>query len=152
MASAMDGEAPKRKGPFSVARHSRQMLTMRSMSAKAPAQTLKPGWCAFRFIGNAERKLEKPECISPDIERHRARALSFFGNSPASGKISLRYSAIASVSQILRPLWVRHGTRKDGESSRSSARVEGSSLATICSSKSRPANLQSSQPRSDQDP
>ena len=65
---------------------------------------------------------------------------------------SLRYSAIASVSQILTPSWVRQGTRNDGDSSSSSARVEGSSLAACCSSKSRPDILQSSHPRSDQEP
>ena len=44
-----------------------------------------------------------------------------------------------------------HGTRKEGDSSSSSARTEGSSLDTS-RSKSMPANLQSSQPRSDQEP
>jgi hypothetical protein len=40
------------------------------MSPRAPAQDLKPGKCALMFIGNAERRLLKPECISPQIERH----------------------------------------------------------------------------------
>ena len=65
---------------------------------------------------------------------------------------SLRYSAMASVSQTLMPSWVRRGTRKEGESSNSSARTEGSSLRLCSSSKSSPASLHSSQPRSDQEP
>ena len=59
---------------------------------------------------------------------------------------------MASVSQILMPSWVRHGTRNDGESSSNSARVEGSSLETGTSSNSIPDNLQSGQPRSDHEP
>src|SRR6266849_2198551 len=88
---------------------------MRSMSACAPDQILKPEWRALRFIGNADRKLVNPECISPQIERQRARAGCSAGSSPAFGLTSLRYSAIAKVSQILVPSCVRHGTRIDGE-------------------------------------
>src|SRR3546814_1804572 len=58
---------------------------MRSISAWAPAQILKPGKCAFRFIGRAERRLEKPECISPLIDRQWARATRSVGSSPALG-------------------------------------------------------------------
>ena len=104
------------------------------------------------FIGSAERRLLKPECISPEIERQRARSARVCGTRPASGLSSLRYSAMASVSQTLTPAWVRRGTRKEGESSSSSARTEGSSLRLCSSSKSRPANLHRSQPRSDQEP
>ena len=96
----------------------------------------------------------KEMCIRdrPETERQCARAARDFGNNPASGNISCRYSAIASVSQILMPSWVRHGTRNEGDSRSSSARVEGSSLATACSAKSSPAILHNSQPRSDQEP
>ena len=73
------------------------------------------------------------------------------GLLPAFGLTSLRYSAIASVSQILTPLWVRQGTRIDGDSSSNSAQFAGSSAATTSSTKSRPAILHSSQPRSDQE-
>ena len=59
---------------------------------------------------------------------------------------------MASVSQILTPSWVRQGTRNDGDSSSSSARVDGSSLDAMTSAKSSPAILQSSQPRSDHEP
>ena len=56
-----------------------------------------------------------------------ARCMRSAGSRSASGRISARYSAIASVSQTLTPSWRRHGTRNDGDSSKSSARVEGSS-------------------------
>src|ERR1700709_580993 len=103
-------------------------------------------------MGNAERRLEKAECISADTERQRARSARTFGGGPASGFTSFRYSAIASVSQILVPSWVRQGTRNEGESRRSSARVDGSSLAACCSSRAMPYILQSNQPRSDHEP
>src|SRR3954471_2831162 len=103
-------------------------------------------------MGSAERRFEKPECISPDTDRHLARSARDFGSSPAWGLTSLRYSAIARVSQILVPSCVRQGTRNDGDSSSNSARVEASSLAACCSSKSMPASLHSNQPRSDQEP
>src|SRR5262252_3549805 len=124
---------------------------MRSMSACAPDHTLKPSRRAFKFIGNADRKLLNPECISPLIERQRARAAQSFGNSPAFGLISLTYSAMARVSQILMPSWVKHGTRIDGESNSSSARFAGSSTGTASSAKSKLAILHNSQPRSDQE-
>jgi len=107
---------------------------------------------AGRFIGSAERKLLKPECISPEIARQRARATRSAGMSLASGFNSLTYSAMASVSQTLTPSWVRQGTRNEGDSRRSSARVDGSSLGACCSTNSRPAILQSSHPRNDQEP
>src|ERR1700678_276972 len=127
------------------------MVVIRSISAWAAAQILKPLYLALRFIGNAERMLAKPECISPEMERQWVRAAASFGRSPAWGKTSLRYSAMASVSQTLRPLWVKQGTRNDGDSSKSSARALGSSLGKTSSLKSRPAILHSNQPRSDQD-
>src|SRR5260370_771512 len=104
------------------------------------------------FIGNADRRLLKPECISPEIERQRARSARAVGTRPAFGFISLRYSAIARVSQTLTPAWVKRGTRKEGDSSSSSARTEGSSLRLCSSSKSRPANLHRSHPRNDHEP
>src|SRR5258707_5880781 len=65
----MHGALPNKNGPFDASRHSRQMVAIRSISAWAPAHTLKPGKCALMFIGSAERRLAKPECISPEIER-----------------------------------------------------------------------------------
>ena len=59
---------------------------------------------------------------------------------------------MARVSQIVAPLCVRQGTRKDGDMRRSSPRVEASSVDSIFSSNAKPAILHSSQPRIDQDP
>src|SRR6185369_17236796 len=106
---------------------------------------------ALRFIGKAERRFEKPECISPETARQCARALRSVGSNPAAGRISCRYSPIAKVSQTVTPSCSRLGTRKDGESSSNSARVEGSLAGSSRSPTSRPANLHSSQPRSDQE-
>ena len=96
--------------------------------ACAPDQTRKCGKCALMFIGRAERRLLKPECISPETERLCVRAARSAGRMPALGKVSLRYSAIASVSHTCMPLWSSAGVRKDGDSSRSSARAPGSSI------------------------
>src|SRR5258707_13600114 len=123
MASAMPGRLPNRKGPLESARLAFQIETTRATSAAAPAHILNPGKCPLMFIGRAERRLLKPECISPQIERQRARAGRLVGNSPASGFTSLRYSAIASVSHTLTDPWVRRGTRNDGDSNSNSARV-----------------------------
>mgnify|MGYP003694652663 CR=1 FL=1 len=131
------------------AKHSRQIVVMRSISACAPDQILKPEWRALRFIGSADRKLANPECISPQIERQRRAAGRSAGSSPAFGRTSLRYSAIARVSQILMPSWVRQGTRIEGDSSSSSARFAGSSTGTTSSTNSTPAIRHNSHPRSD---
>src|SRR5215467_767098 len=104
------------------------------------------------FIGKAERRLLKPECISPETARQIARAAASCGSNPAFGNNSLRYSAIASVSQTLTDPLISDGTKKEGDNNSSSARVEGSSAAATSSWKSSPAILHSSQPRSDQDP
>src|SRR5438270_13216461 len=101
-----------------------QIDSTRSISACAPAQILKPGWRAFRFIGSAERRLAKPECISPEIARQCARAARSLGRRPALGLISARYSAIASVSQTDVPSCSRQGTRKDGDKRNCLARLE----------------------------
>src|SRR5258708_19882818 len=98
MASAMHGRLPDRKGPFESARLAFQIETTRAMSAAAPAHILNPGKRPLMFIGKAERRLLKPECISPQIERQAARAARLLGSSAASGFTSLRYSAIASRS------------------------------------------------------
>ena len=59
---------------------------MRSMSAWAPEQTLNSSCRALMFIGMAERRLAKPECISPLTDRQCARAARSLGSRPASGK------------------------------------------------------------------
>src|SRR5258708_38040343 len=121
------------------------------MSARARDQILKAGKRPLRFIGNEARNVLKPEWISPQIERQRARVARSAGSRPAFGRTSLRYSPIASVSHTVTSSWVRQGTRIEAESSRISARVAGSSGGISFSSKSRPENFVSSQPRSDHD-
>src|SRR5258708_853261 len=46
------------------------------------------------------------------------------GSRQASGMISLRYSAIASVSHTVAPSWRRQGTKIEDDSSRISARAD----------------------------
>jgi hypothetical protein len=103
-------------------------------------------------MGSDDRRLTKPECISPEIERQRARSAGSLGSRPASGFHSWRYSPIASVSQITTLPCVRRGTRNDGASSMSSARLDGSSLGNTRTSNSSPASSQSNQPRNDHAP
>src|SRR3954470_6267479 len=150
IASAML-RSPNKYGPPDSARHSRQIVQTRSISACARDQILKPGKWPFRLTGSEARSVVKPEWISPQIERQCARCTRSDGNSPASGITSLRYSAIASVSQTVAPSCRRHGTRIDEDSNRISARADASSGAVTISSNGRPENFVSSQPRIDQD-
>ena len=66
--------------------------------------------------------------LAADRAAMRARGARRSAAGRRRAAISLRYSAIASVSQTLMPSWVRQGTRNEGDSSSSSARVDGSSL------------------------
>src|ERR1700716_2704955 len=150
IASAML-RSPNRNGPPDLARHSCQIVETRSISACARDQILKPGKWPFRLTGSDARSVVKPEWIFPKIERQCAHITRSARNSPASGMISLSYSAIASVSHTVAPSCRRHGTRIDDDSSRISARAEGSSGAGMILLHSRPENLVSSQPRSDHD-
>src|SRR5664279_716641 len=129
IASAML-RAPNRNGPPDLARHSRQIVQTRSISACARDQILKPGKWPFRLTGSEARRVVNPEWISPQIERQCARNIRSEGSKPASGMISLRYSDIASVSQTVAPSCRRHGTRIDDDSSRISARAEACLLYT----------------------
>src|SRR4051794_17353482 len=150
IASAMV-RSPNKNGPPDCARQSRQMVQTRSISACARDQILKLGKWPFRLTGSEARSVVKPEWISPQIERQCARSTRSAGSKPASGQTSLRYSAIASVSQTVAPSWRRHGTRIEDDSNRISARADGSSGAVVTSSNSSPENFASSQPRSDHD-
>src|SRR6195256_3796350 len=135
MASAMV-RSPNRNGPPDLARHSRQIVQMRSISPCARDQILKFGKWPFRLTGNDALKVVKPEWISPQIERQWARNTRSAGNSPASGLTSLRYSAIAIVSHTVAPSCRRHGTRIDDDSNRISALAEASSGEVMISSNS----------------
>src|SRR6202789_428927 len=141
--------SPNRNGPPDLARHSRQIVQTRSISACARDQILKLGKGPFRLTGNDARKVVDPEWISPQIEKQCARNARSGGNRPAFGMTSLRYSAIASVSHTVAPSWRRHGTRMDDDNSKISARAEASSGEVTISSNSSPENLVNSQPRSD---
>src|SRR5579862_1585799 len=140
-------DLPNRYGPPQRSKHSRHIFKIQSISACAADHTTKLGLILLRLTGSAERNAANPECISPQIARQWARAAGSFGSSPAFGRSSFRYSPIANVSQIETPSWIKVGTRIDEDCSRSSARTDGSSADTICSSKSRPAHFASSQPR-----
>src|ERR1700709_2394319 len=126
IASAMV-RSPNRNGPPDLARHSRQIVQMRSMSDCARDQILKFGKWPLRLTGSDARSVVKPEWISPQIERQCARRMRSDGSKPASGMISLRYSALARVSHTTAPSWRRHGTRIDDDSSRISALADASS-------------------------
>src|SRR5689334_4471280 len=89
MASAMV-RSPNRNGPPDFARHSRQMVQTRSISACARDQILKPGKWPFRLTGSEARKVVKPEWISPQIDQQCARWMRSAGNKPEFGMISLR--------------------------------------------------------------
>src|SRR4030081_2660029 len=140
MASAMV-RSPNRYGPPDLARHSRQIVQMRSMSPCARDQILKLGKWPFRLTGNDARKVVKPEWISPQLERQCARNTRSAGNRPASGMTSLRYSAIATVSHTVAPSCRRHGTNIDDDSSRISARADASSGAGVDLSEYSPRKL-----------
>src|SRR6266850_3352230 len=150
IASAML-RSQNRNGPPDLARHSRQIAQTRSISACARDQILKPGKWPFRLTGSDARSVVNPEWISPQIDRQCAREMRSAGSRQASGMISLRYSAIASVSHTVAPSWRRQGTKIEDDSSRISARADASSGEVMISSNSSPENRVKSQPRSDHD-
>jgi len=123
MQSARVGFFPKRNGPLYCVRQSIQMNVMRSMSSCALDQTLKFLNLALTFIGSDERKAEKPECISPEIARQCARCTALEGKSCAFGATSFKYSPMAKVSQTFTSSCVSMGTKMDGDSKSSSARL-----------------------------
>jgi poly(3-hydroxybutyrate) depolymerase len=51
------------------------------MSARTVESTRNPGYRALRFIGSAERRIEKPACISPELARQCARSVTPAGSS-----------------------------------------------------------------------
>src|ERR1700720_1666110 len=89
IASAMV-RSPNRNGPPDSARHSRQMVQTRSISAWARDQIFKPGKGPFRLTGNDARQEVNPEWIFPQNERQWAPWMRSAGNRPALGMTSLR--------------------------------------------------------------
>src|SRR5436309_2346318 len=104
MASASVRCGPNRNGPPQRAMHSRQIAVTRSMSPWARAHTLWPGKSAFRFIGRAERRLAKPECISPQMGRH--------GMSPGAVCRRTRKACATAGAQVADPLQQPEGGDK----------------------------------------
>ena len=66
------------------------------------------------FIGKWLRSAPKPECISAQTLRARARLLTSCGQSFLSGNRSATYSAMASVSHTARSPSTSTGTRPAG--------------------------------------
>src|SRR5436190_7259048 len=102
MASAIE-KRPKRYFPLLPCfwRQSRQIVSTREISALAASDNCVGTRERRKFIAHSLRKAEKPECISFDTERAIARAVCPEGHSFFSGKLSAKYSRMASESQIL---------------------------------------------------
>jgi len=94
-----------------------------------------------------------PSELSSWIRLHRRQwgLLFVLSHTLHAGAIVSLAVTAPDLFQTLAPSCVRHGTRNEGESNSSSARVDGSSLESSFSSNSMPAILHSSHPRSDQD-
>ena len=107
----------------------------------------------FMFIGRADRRLAKPECISAHTLRARARADRSVGQRFSAGYCSARYSAMASVSHTARPSSTSTGTLPTGETCPMAClkREPGSKLSKRSgfSSNAMPASCMSTQGRMD---
>ncbi|MCY1503015.1 hypothetical protein D9M68_371270 [compost metagenome] len=107
------------------------------------------------FIGQLPRRLVKPECISAQMLRARARSATPWGHSCFSGKRSARYSAMASVSQTARSPSTSTGTLATGLMAPITCLncevASNESKRTITSSKGMPACVMSTQGRMDHD-
>ena len=108
------------------------------------------------FIGKWLRSAPKPECISAQTLRARARAFASAATAACPGNVSARYSAMASVSQTAKPSSTSTGTRPAGVSARSvglerASRRRTQSKRSITSSNAMPACFISTQGRIDQD-
>ena len=101
------------------------------------------------FMHMCWRRWGKPECISAEIERARARSAASAGHS--AGLRSARYSRMASESQTCRSPSTRQGTLPAGEY-RSSSRLDSGRYSGMRSSRnSMPSAFIASHARSDQD-
>src|SRR5690348_11828626 len=104
------------------------------------------------FMGMADRRFWKPPCSSALTDRQWARAGGSSGSKAEVGCVSLRYSAMARVSQTFKFPISREGTRNDGDNWSSSARVDASSMLKILSMNWSDDMRHSSQARIDQAP
>jgi hypothetical protein len=91
------------------------------------------------------------ECISPEIERHRARGA--IPRDEAGVRLEL-VEVFGDRERVpdLHAVVLEAGDEKRGREQQQLRPRGGSSLEVSFSAKSRPAILQSNQPRSDQDP
>ena len=107
------------------------------------------------FIGQCVRSAPKPECISAQMLRARARACGSCGQSCLAGNFSAAYSAIANVSQTAKPSSTSTGTRPPGLTALTVfLKLESASNAskrTMTSWNSMPACRSSTQGRMDQE-
>ena len=107
------------------------------------------------FMPQAERSAPNPLCISAQMLRARARCVLSAGQSCASGQVSARYSAIASVSQMASPSSINRGTLPVGFNGLMvRLKLEGASKEskrTMTSSNAMPAWVMSTQGRIDHD-
>ncbi len=107
------------------------------------------------FMPHRLRRLPKPECISAQMLRARARSATARGQSCFSGKVSARYSAIASVSHTTRSPSTSTGTFATGLRAPmvflNCDLASKESKRTITSSNGMPACFMSTQGRMDQD-
>ena len=126
---------------------------MRSMSACAPLTTRKPGWCALRFIGSAERRFAKPECISPQIERQCARAA---GRRAAAPRRADLVQVLGDRERVpdrdAAVVEARHEERGREEQQLGPRRRLVGRRQDAARRPSRPANRHSRNPRSDHEP
>jgi len=107
--------------------------------------------CRRQFIGNSARSAKKPECICAQIERIFALAKAFSGTALLAKYCSLRYSHIASESQIVSPLSINTGTLSPASSASSSCSICGEYNQIIRSSNSSPKCVIKSHTLNDQE-
>jgi hypothetical protein len=107
--------------------------------------------CTSQFMGRRLRSSAKPECISAQTERARARVARSSGQRDFSGKLSATYSQMDRVSQTTTSPSTSTGTSPAGEWRLTRAAKSGALKLSFSSSKGIPACRRSSQGRSDQD-
>jgi hypothetical protein len=127
------------------------MPTMRSTSACTCTFQPLPGRRASMLTGICPRRWPKPECISAQTERARARARASSGQTLSAGKRSARYSTIASVSQTAKSPSSSTGTRPAGDTFAISVRKASPNSGSTRSRNGMPRWRISSQGRSDHD-